>query len=342
MHDLFTKLGRLGRKTRYSLRNITTERVGFHTIWTKPNPNFKLADYELLTLIVSALVYRRYNGPMHLYTDVRGFAYICRNGLTSLYDHIHTCLDEIPKEINPKIFWAGGKIFAYQRCQTPAISIDLDAIIWKKLPNLNQDAVALHPEPVSWGAYINTERFAKDYNFPRNEWNWRIPAGNVGVLLFNDDKLKDFYTKTAIDFMLEASKRGRPNPAYSGLFGSGVETYIDEMVFAEQRLLTMCADKIYRQVDFFTDFDTNKDHIEPNGLITHLWNSKRGYKVHARARETYCNFLLNYIAQNHPEALKKLKNLEIFDCIIQDANVPVYRFSPKGDWTIPGEKVVAL
>ena len=69
-----------------------------HTIWTKPatykvkkkwfqestdsiyttrsvNNNYFMKDFELLTLVVSALFYKKYSGKIDLYTDNTGYEY---------------------------------------------------------------------------------------------------------------------------------------------------------------------------------------------------------------------------------------------------------------------------
>lgn len=337
--NLIARLQRLGRQTRRAIAySFKVKRVGFHTFWTRPMKEIKLPDYELLTMIASALTYRKYNGPMHLYTDTRGMDWLSDQGLLSIYDVVHTSLDDIPEELNHDIFWAGGKLYAYHQCKAPCISIDYDAVVWKRLPFLKDDAVALHPEPTNWGGYRNTEDLLSQFGFHPDEWSWDTEAANMGVVVFNDEELKAFFTKRAIDFMLEYSKSGRKRATYEGLFGPGIYTSVEEMIFAEQRLLMMCADKTYKTVGFMTGFDRAKEHIQLNDQVTHLWNSKRGYKVHSEARKAFCNYMLNYLIQEFPKTLDLLPKLNLAANIIFDANVPVHRFGYEGDWALPGEQ----
>jgi hypothetical protein len=168
------------------------ERIGFHTIWTRPSGVPALADFEILTLVVSALSWKKHNGPIWLYTDQLGAAWIHSLGLGWLYDRIHVILDDIPETIDAKLFWAAGKLYAYKHAPVPAVSIDYDAIIWKKLPVYwFNEVVALHPEPTSWGGYKTApiQQFFGDTTM-----NWETDSLNAGVLVFNDEKLKNRYT----------------------------------------------------------------------------------------------------------------------------------------------------
>lgn len=298
-----------------------------------------MPDYEVLTLIISAVSYKKNNGPIHLYTDSRGYEWFNRKGLLFLYDDVHVILDSINPNINPEVFWAAGKVFAYSRCPAPCVSVDMDAIIWQKLPIYRDDAVALHPEPTNWGGYRNSDKF-KLWGF--EDWDWNTTAANVGVLIFNDQRLKDFYTDKSLEFMARYSNRGDFNLPYTGLFGPNVTTYVDEMIFAEQRLLMMSASKLDRTVGFIAGFDMEMEHVQTNPVVSHLWNSKRGYKVHQRAKETYCNYLLNHALTHYPEVFERLAKLKICACIVRDANVPVVRFSQAGEWALPGETIVRL
>ena len=326
------------RKVQRFLRYVFHRRqVGFHTLWTRPTggkPEFQ--DYELLTFITSALAWRKHNGPMRLYTDSQGFAWIKEMGLEGVYSQIFLTLDNIPKDVNPKVFWAAGKLYAYQHCSSPCVSIDMDAIVWKRLPLLLDDFTALHNEPTDWGGYKNTE-YLQEFGFCRDWWNWATPAANMGVAVFSDALLKQFYTDTALRFMLDYSRRGQARPAYQGVMAPGVYTCLEEMIFAEQRVLMMCADKLCRTTGVLSDFDLSQEHIPVNDLVTHLWNSKRGYRQHGAAKEAYKNYLLNYLAEQFPEIFPVLGKIGLLKSVVQDANVPALRFAHEGEWTLPGE-----
>ena len=60
---------------------------GFHTLWTAPyfkqntEDTYSMQDYELLTMILSALMWRKMNGPITLYGDERAIDYVERQGI---------------------------------------------------------------------------------------------------------------------------------------------------------------------------------------------------------------------------------------------------------------------
>ena len=333
--NLFDRLRKLTQATKRACTLWLKPRIGFHTIWTRPSGSFQLDDFEVLTLITSALSWKQHNGPMWLYTDELGAAWVYSNGLGWLYDRVHVTLDEIPQEIDAKLFWAAGKLFAYQQAPLGSVSIDYDAIIWKRMPHyFAHDIVALHPEPTSWGGY---KKGPIQSIYGDEAINWKTDSLNSSVLVFNDQALKDAYTADAIRFMLECSNAGRRSEAYTGLFGPGTVTYIEEMIFAEQRLLVITAKKLEKDIGFITGFDMQLEHAVRNDLVSHLWNSKRGYKVHERARAHYMHYLLCYLHKHHPRVLKTLVHLGFCASVTMDANVPVPRFSPHGDWALPGE-----
>ena len=64
---------------------------GFHTLWTAPyfkqntEDTYSMQDYELLTMILSALMWRKMNGPITLYGDERAIDYVERQGIAHIW-----------------------------------------------------------------------------------------------------------------------------------------------------------------------------------------------------------------------------------------------------------------
>ena len=60
---------------------------GFYSIWTEPfkikhgDSEFFISDYEMLTIILSAAVYKKNNGKVSLYGDEDGLSFIKRTDL---------------------------------------------------------------------------------------------------------------------------------------------------------------------------------------------------------------------------------------------------------------------
>ena len=68
----------------------------FHTFRVRENgKDVALADFELFTLIISALKWRQHNGIIRLIKDNAGAEYIYKRGLTDVWNSTEVILDEI-------------------------------------------------------------------------------------------------------------------------------------------------------------------------------------------------------------------------------------------------------
>ena len=83
----------------------------FHTLRTRN----ELADFELFTLILSALEWRRFNGEIFLCTDTAGKNFLDAQGLSDLWDGLDTTLDEIRLALTRKFF---GRARNSLRCRS--------------------------------------------------------------------------------------------------------------------------------------------------------------------------------------------------------------------------------
>jgi len=103
----------------------------FQTLRTKNRADFQIADFEIFTMILSALEWKKYNGAICLYTDTTGKEILERAGILEIWDSVNTALDEMDDlQIDENIFWAGSKIFALSKQNFPCVMIDLDFIAW--------------------------------------------------------------------------------------------------------------------------------------------------------------------------------------------------------------------
>ena len=75
----------------------------FVSNWTRPyavrcpDRPYQMTDFDLLTTVLSALVWRRENGSIRMITDDTGAQYYRSLGLTDLWDGgIFTYLNDIP------------------------------------------------------------------------------------------------------------------------------------------------------------------------------------------------------------------------------------------------------
>jgi len=285
-----------------------------------------------VTLIASALYYKSHSGPIHLVTDSAGQAYFKRLQLLPLYDMVINLV--VPEDINPKIFWAAGKIYANAQLDTPFVSVDMDAILWQPIHRVIGDvsAVALHTEPSEWSAYKKTW---KDLPGPWLEVDLsKVTPVNAGVVAFLDNSFRDEYVQSAIRFMKAHTAKNAP---INTLVWDG-PSYIDEMVFAEQMMLGIVAQKSGHTIRTIGSYDRFTDHMVPNKKVSHLWNSKRHYKKYPKAREAFMQQMISTILRDFPAARKYIAACGIADVAIMDPNSGTIRYGHMNEPILPGEE----
>ncbi len=238
--------------------------AAYHVLLTEPwrrlhgNAPFSMPLHEQWTARLSALAWRRYNGPIHLFTDRQGKAYFRENGLDSVYDSVRDDLWDT-YGLDQRKFWASGKLLALQKLTVPCLIIDMDLIVWDRLPLDGAALAAAHIEHLNEKFYPDVDYFLMSprYQFPK-KWDYGTKPLNTSILYLADERLKDEYLCRAFDFM--RYERDTPDN------GSNC------MIFAEQRILAMCAAKLGIRAKTFLDYDNLQ---APQRLITHTWSGKR-------------------------------------------------------------------
>ena len=160
----------------------------FVSNWTRPyavrcpDRPYQMTDFDLLTTVLSALVWRRENGSIRMITDDTGAQYYRSLGLTDLWDGgIFTYLNDIPSTIDPCTFWAAGKLYALAATPAPCVMLDTDFIVWHSLSeHWHRPLAVIHREALNPAIYPAPSAFvlAPSYHFPTN-WNWHEPAQNI-------------------------------------------------------------------------------------------------------------------------------------------------------------------
>ena len=205
----------------------------FHSNWTRPffarNPDgeYAVEPFELLTTALSALAWRRENGPIRMICDTRAQRYYDALGLAFLWDGgVHPLLDAVPEDVNPMAFWAAGKLYALSAMPAPCVMIDTDFICWKPLAPLvdGLDAAAIHREDIMPDIYPGPDAFRQTHGFDFALLDWSVRPLNTALCYFGSDSFRRYYTDQAIRFI-------RCSP--------GADDVLTYMVFAEQRLLAM-------------------------------------------------------------------------------------------------------
>lgn len=266
----------------------------FHSNWTAPflkenNYNkYYIEDFEILTTILSALKWREKNGKIKMITDEVGAEFYRKIRIDSIWDlGVEVSLDNIPKSINPSIFWAAGKIYSLKEVSEPCAMIDTDFIVWECIENLicKSEVSVIHREIISPDVYPDKEYFnLKDSYTSDPLWNWRVLPCNTALAFLNNKNFKNYYVECAIDFM-------------NNLIDNNNK--ITNMVFAEQRLIAMCADKMGIKINNIMDLNTLSK--ERQIYFTHLWGYKNYLKSNWEERKNFCIKCIKRIIKDFPE-----------------------------------------
>lgn len=266
-----------------------------HILWTKPffangGTDFEMADFDILTAALSALKWREKNGRIKMVVDTVGYEYLRREGLLCLWDEAEVSLDGIT--VDPRMFWAAGKLYALRGQKAPCVMLDTDFIVWREVAfsTIKQDIAVIHTERLYPDVYPDADSFKmKDgYKFD-DAFDWSVCACNTAFLYIGDDAFLKYYTDTAIDFMQSASG------------GGDTLTY---MVFAEQRLLPMCACKYGKSILALSNLERLFKNGE--GYFTHTWGFKQQMRDNPSVREDFCRRCVRRLRADFPEYAQML------------------------------------
>ena len=263
----------------------------FHTLRTRG----KLEDFEIFTLILSALEWRKHNGKIFLYTDTAGKNFL---GDLNLWDGVDTALDKMDAlGIDEKIFWAGAKLFALSKQPLPCVMIDLDFIVWQPLKFESALAV-IHRESKDLPCYPDADYFRfKNFALPA-ELNWSLDPCNTALAYFGDENLVRRYVDFAFKFMRAAA----PPENQSGW------DLLPYMVFVEQRWLAMCAELCGIKVQSLSELP---ELFGGQKTFTHIWGYKRFFRENKSAAEKFCRDCAGRIAHDFPNVAENLSRLAL-------------------------------
>lgn len=279
----------------------------YHAFWTKPllkpdtppdTQELFVWDFEALTWLLSVLEIRRHS-EIRLVTDLGGELFAKKAGLEWAYNGgISTVLDDIPAEIDAQVFWAAGKLFAHRVMTPPCACLDSDAVLWRPLQP-SSPLIARHPENQEWSWYKADETQFRRFGFDQPGWDWTVDPVNAAVVAFLRPELKELYTDMAIKFMVRYSQDADARDLAVRVPGALLN---DPMIFAEQRLLAMCAALTGERIGFITQAHVPGVCIYRNPDCLHLWGSKLAYRTCRDARVAIVNHLIEFISNRFPEA----------------------------------------
>ena len=255
---------------------------------------YEIDNFEILTTILSALTWRRYNGSIKLYTDSVALEVYDTFKLLDLWDAgIDTeTLDHVIEDINPHIFWASSKLLALRKEPAPIALLDTDLIVWEPIIDILQtvEISILHREQLYPGTYIAPQflKIREGYQFDP-EWDWEEYPCNTAFVYLADQDFKEYYTSCAIDFMTGNHELPKE--------------LVTQMVFAEQRMLAMCAKKQMFPIHHFLEDPYQRE----NTIFTHIWGGKSIARAHDSQNTLLCTALLNKIEKLFPDYYDKIE-----------------------------------
>ncbi len=255
----------------------------FHVLWTKPvtinGKCFSMNDAEILTMVVSALMWQKHNGSIKLYTDNAGYAFIRSVELSALWDGgIDTeLLENNDYPIDPEIFWAAAKLIALEAQTSPCVMLDTDLIVTQSIRHLLEPTAitALHSEALNPEVYLPPLSLKKPLRFHfSKDYNWNVLPSNTAFLYINNESFRNFYLNESKRFMFHNTETPTE--------------MVSQMVFAEQRLLSICADCQQLSINYLL--------ADPfslaNSTVIHLWGFKNLLRRNNNVQAIYSKQLI--------------------------------------------------
>lgn len=272
-----------------------------HINWTKPffirhNKAYEIDDFEILTTILSALKWREKNGSIKMVTDSIGKSYYEHLGIESIWDGgIDPRLDSMPP-INADIFWAAGKIYALKDEKAPVAMIDTDFIVWEKLGHIDADAAVIHREDIMPDIYPDPYLFSMKEGYAFDpQWDMTQKPCNTAFCIIQNRELLRYYTHQSIKFMENAQES---------------DNFLTYMVFAEQRMLSVCAERLKMNVKEFSELG-NLFNDNTNRMFTHTWGMKSQMRENEALRIDFCLRCVHRIKREYPHMIEILKKIDI-------------------------------
>lgn len=294
----------------------------FHVFWSKPTitgtsghhlPNvgtFKMYNFELIHFICSALMCKRLQGNITLYTDETFYDYLAERDLDIVWDEINT---DYYKEfeslnINPRNNWTSFKGWLFGKLPTPFLFLDHDNMLYHPINDelFNVDCRFGHYEEMDTDVYFPKDQMDVEFDYDEN-WDWTLDIPNTCLLYFGDEEIKNKYSELIVNFYKEN------NTVDSKLADK-------QYLFADQRLLMMLLKNENKTYGSFS----NKKYIPTidnweiiddgqQDFFDHTWGWKHTLKKDQQEWEIYMDRHKQLIQDVFPRYWFLLKELFDYD-----------------------------
>ena len=268
----------------------------FHALRARgPQETFALEDFALFAMLLSALEWRRHNGRVKLITDSVGIEYLDTCGLLDAWDETEVLLDEMKSlGIDENVFWAGAKLYALSRQETPCVMMDLDFIAWQPMDfsAYGRDLVVIHREDICRSIYPPKEAFRFRDGWQLPVWlDWSARPCNAAFAYFGSQRFLREYTAFALRFMQMAD---------------AFDDRLRYMVFAEQRWMAMCAAHLAIPVHEISTLEGLFGGKQK--YFTHIWGHKQRLRDHPREAEAFCRKCAGRLRHDFPAFAAELES----------------------------------
>lgn len=244
--------------------------------------NYNIEDFTLYNTVISALQWRKMNGDIFMCTDSIGAAYYKKLGIEKVWNDVLTVVPDDMEGINPRMFWAAGKLLAMREMTGNFALVDEDFIVWNKL-SLSETAVTVaHREDLMPDVYPDPYCFGADFPLLERLSLSVLPC-NTAFMHIPDLSFRQLYVNQSIAFMKSARE---------------CDDYLCHMVFAEQRLLAMLCD--YAGVQIETLLDKDRLFVAQDDY-THLWGAKQALRDNDEYRKNFIERCRKRIREDFPE-----------------------------------------
>lgn len=270
----------------------------FHTNWTMSDYSNEKSDLDILLTVLSAIFWKKYNGPIKLYTDSAGAKYYSYLGIDKIYDlgvDVRT-LDGLYKSVDPNLF-AAGKIYALEEEPLGSISIDRDLIAGKRI-NHSEEASAIMGNKINFQSnnlpfYNSNEKNFFGYNKNHRYIDYSAEPYDVFIFAIFNQELKNEYLKEFKRF-IKTDFDIKQKSDYRGIMFAG-----------EGCMFSMIA-KMFHMYKKIENHSIDSTINFEEGLLTHVGKEQIKIESNESRNTKHCVKILNLIRRTDEKTYKTL------------------------------------
>lgn len=268
-----------------------------HANWTTPRRSGEvLLPEEVITMMLSALAWRRFHGTIALYADTPTVTFLQKRGILDMYDDVRSAeIDSIDRSrFSPDLYFNLSKLVALRACAAPVAVVDLDLFLRRPLPAFGPNSfVFAHYELPNSAVYPPLAQLPNPNHIAFPDWDDDLLVCNTAIAAFGSQRHLDDFLDLAFSYM---DGNNEPAPVDPDA----------RLLFAEQRLAPYTAQR--NGIDMAPLSDSAWDNRqfrwrrgEPTQAFHHTWHRKRLFP-NPRTRDRYCLRLIRELLSTFPEA----------------------------------------